>query len=38
VEAVTQVNAAQSEELSATAKLLLSTSAELEAMVQSFRV
>jgi methyl-accepting chemotaxis protein len=38
VDAVTQVNAAQSEELSATAKLLLSTSAELEAMVQSFRV
>jgi methyl-accepting chemotaxis protein len=38
MDAVTQVNAAQSEELSATAKHLLLNSAELEATVRSFSV
>jgi len=38
VDMVTQSNAAQSEELSSTAKQLLSNSAELEAMVSSFRI
>jgi len=38
VDMVTQWNAAQSEELSATAKQLLSKSAELEGMVRSFRI
>jgi methyl-accepting chemotaxis protein len=38
VDMVTQLNATQSEELSSTAKQLLSNSAELEAMVSSFRI
>jgi methyl-accepting chemotaxis protein len=38
VDMVTQLNAAQSEELSSAAKELLSNSAELEAMVGSFRI